>query len=318
VKTRILYLGILAAAVASVSPLAAQQAQKKVPVKATSGTPGAAAQKAPAPANAAAGPWRPAKLADGQPDIQGMWGDILENIASLNVERGDLLYPLSQKLGVPNFPALKMFNGFLIDPPDGLLPHQPWALERRNQAMKEFLAPSPAMMDPQTRGWPNGMPRENYYSSVENGPFQILQPPGYVVFFYEIHHEFRIVPLDGRPHPGSDIKLWEGDSRGHWEGNTLVIEVKNNNDVTRFDVMGNFHSDQMKVTERWTILDKNSIDYKATIDDPKVYTKPWTLGVKMVRAKPGTEILEYAGVEGDKAAEETAPAIIKYNETKKK
>jgi hypothetical protein len=309
-KTRILYLAIFVAVSLSMSPLAAQQKPMLKPPPEPA--------KGAAPAKAADGSWKPAKLSDGQPDIQGMWGDILENIASLNVERGDLLYPVSQKLGVRNYPALRNFKGFLIDPPDGLLPHQPWALERRNQAMKEFLAPSPALMDPQTRGWPNGMPRENYYSSVENGPFQIFQPPGSVVFFYEIHHEFRIVPLDGRACPGKDVKLWEGCSRGHWEGNTLVIEVTNNDDSTRFDVMGNFHTDQMKVTERWTILDKNSIDYKATIDDPKVYTKPWTLGVKMVRAKPGTEIFEYAGVEGDKAALITAPAIIEYNESKKK
>jgi hypothetical protein len=314
VKTRILYLTILAAMSASLSPLAAQQPRKKAAVKAAQTVPGAAPKKGAAPVKGAAGPWQPAKLSDGQPDIQGLWGDVLENIASLNVEPGEHLL----QIGAPKYPALRMFKGFMVDPPDGVMPHQPWALERRNQAMKEFLAPTPAMMDPQTRGWPNGMPRENYYSSIENGPFQIFQPPGYVVFFYEIHHEFRIVPLDGRPHPGQDIKLWEGDSRGHWEGNTLVIEVMNNDDSTRFDVMGNFHSDQMKVTERWTILDKDSIDYKATIDDPKVYTKPWTLGVKMVRAKPGTEIFEYAGVEGDKAATVTAPAIIKYNETKTK
>ncbi len=301
-KTRILTLTLLVAVTAATSPLMAQ-AQKKA---------------APAAAAAPAGKYVPAKLTDGQPDIQGHWGDILENIASLNVEKGPLLNETAVKLGVRNYPALKMFNGFLVDPPEGLLPHQPWALERRNQAMKEFLAPSPALMDPQTRGWPNGMPRENYYSSIENGPFQILQPPGYVVFFYEIHHEFRIVPLDKRPHPGQDIKMWEGDSRGHWEGNTLVIEVKNSNDSTRYDVMGNFHTDQVVVTERWTILDKNSIDYKATIDDPKVYTKPWTLGVKMVRAKPGTEIFEYAGVEGDTAATELAPAIREFNEKKGK
>ncbi|MEQ1897869.1 MAG: hypothetical protein ABL971_10850 [Vicinamibacterales bacterium] len=298
-KTRILTLTLLVAVTVALAPLAAQQAPKKPAAPATA---------------AAGGTYVPAKLSDGQPDIQGHWGDILENIASLNVEPGKLLL----EGGSPEFGALRAFDGFMVDPPKGRIPHQPWALARRNQAMKEFLAPSPAMMDPQTRGWPNGMPRENYYSSIENGPFQILQPPGYVVFFYEIHHEFRIVPLDKRPHPGKDIKLWEGDSRGHWEGNTLVIEVTNSNDSTRFDVMGNFHTDEMRVTERWTILDKNAIDYTATIDDPKVYTRPWTLGVKMVRAKPGTEIFEYAGVEGDTAAAELAPAIKKFNETKAK
>jgi hypothetical protein len=136
------------------------------------------------------------------------------------------------------------------------------------------------------------------------------------VFLYEIHHEFRVVPLDRRPCPNQVVKLWLGCSHGRWEGNVLVIEVTNNNDSTRFDVMGNFHSDEMKVTERWTIESKDMIDYKATIDDPKVYTRPWTLGVKMERAQPGTELFEYAGVEGDKDATITAPAIQKRKETK--
>ena len=253
-------------------------------------------------------PSQPARLSDGQPDIQGLWGDVFENIASLNIEPG----PHLLEIGAPEFIALRTFDGFVLDPPDGVLPHQPWALERRNQAMKEFLAPSPAMMDPQTRGWPNGIPRENYYSSNQNGPIQILQPPGYVVFLYEIHHEYRIVPLDGRPHPGNDIKLWEGDSRGRWEGNTLVIDVTNHNDSTRFDVMGNFHSDEMRVTERWTIVDKDTLEYRATIDDLQVYTKPWTLGVTMERGPEGNEILEYAGVEGETGVE-TAAAIQDYD-----
>lgn len=305
-KTRILTLTLLAALAAAASELALSPL---------------AAQQKPA-AKPAAGPYVPAKLSDGQPDIQGHWGDILENAASLNVERGDLLHPKYNAMSGREYPFLKMFKGFLLDPPDGLLPHQPWALKRRDEAMKEFLAPSPAMMDPQTRGWPNGMPRENYYSSINNGPFQILQPPGMVVFFYEIHHEFRMVPLStpGKPAPpcpGKDVLMWEGCSRGRWDGNTLVIEVTNSNDSTRFDVMGNFHTSDMKVTERWTILDKDSIDYKATIDDPKVYTKPWTLGVKMIRAGKGTEIFEYAGVEGDVAATVTAPAILKATEGKK-
>ena len=305
-KTRILTLTLLVTVTLAFTPLVAQQAQKPA-----------------APAKpAAAGTYVPAKLSDGQPDIQGHWGDILENIASLNVERGDLLAPRYAEMGGRPYPSLRMFKGFLVDPADGLIPHQPWALKRRDEAMKEFLSPSPAMMDPQTRGWPNGMPRENYYSSVNNGPFQILQPPGMVVFFYEIHHEFRMVPLarpgqPAPPCPGKEVLMWEGCSRGRWEGNTLVIEVTNSNDSTRFDVMSNFHTSDMKVTERWTILDKDSIDYTATIDDPKVYTKPWTLGVKMIRARPGTEIFEYAGVEGDTAATELAPAIQKFNETKK-
>ena len=251
----------------------------------------------------------PARTPDGQPDIQGHWASGT-GLFSLNIEPPEHLI----KQGAPRFQALGGRRTIVVDPPDGILPHQPWALERRNKAMSEFLAPSPAMMDPQTRGWPNGVPRENVYSSRDGsvgGPIQIMQPPGHVVFFYETHHEFRIVPLDGRPQPGKDIKLWMGSSRGRWEGNTLVIDVYNNNDSTRFDVVGNFHSDEMRVTERWTFLDKDTLQYRATIDDPKVYTKPWTLGVTHKRAPATTEIFEYAGAEGDKDASETAEAIRK-------
>ena len=162
-------------------------------------------------------------------------------------------------------------------------------------------------MDPQTRGWPNGIPRENYYSSHDGsvgGPIQILQPAGYVVFLYETHHEFRVVPLDGRPHAGQDIKLWMGDSRGRWEGNTLVIDVTNQNDSTRFNVVGDFHSYEMRVTERWTLIDQDTIEHRATIDDPNVYTRPWTIGVTHTRGIPGNELLEYAGVEGDRDVQE--------------
>src|SRR5262249_9416687 len=159
-----------------------------------------------------------------------------------------------------------------------------------------------AQIDTNSRGWPTGIPRENYYSSKDGslgGPIQIFQPKGYVVFFYETHHEFRIVPLDGRPHIGQDIKLWEGDSRGHWEGNTLVVDVTNSNDSTRFSLVGDFHSDSMRVTERWTPIDRNTLEYKATVDDPKVYTAPWTLAMQFTREPAGTEIIEYASVEGE-------------------
>ena len=260
-----------------------------------------------------AGPteWPP-RTADGQPDIQGVWGSADTGIFSLAIEpRSHLLSIGMPTRGLPGqSPSGTIVRPnrkptIVVDPPTGILPHQPWALERRNSVMKGFVRPKPWQIDPQTRGWPNGVPRENYYSSLDGsigGPIQILQPPGYVVFLYETHHEFRVVPLDGRPHPSTDIKLWMGSSRGRWEGNTLVIDVTNQNDSTRFDVVGNFHSDEMRVTERWMYVDQDTLEYRATIDDPKVYTKPWTLGVTHKRTPAGTELLEYAGVEGERNA----------------
>jgi hypothetical protein len=240
---------------------------------------------------------------DGQRDIQGLWASGT-GIFSLNIEPAAHLV----KQGAPLSKGL--MDGkrtIVLDPPDGILPYQPWALERRNQAMREFMAPSPPLMDPQTRGWPNGVPRANYYTSCDSsvgGPLQIMQTAGQVAFFYETHHEFRIVPLDGSPHPGKDIKLWMGASRGRWEGNTLVVELRNSHDATRFDVVANFHSDEMRITERWTVIDKDTLQYRATIEDPQVYTRPWTIGVTHTRCRPGTEIMEYAAVEGEKHTEE--------------
>jgi hypothetical protein len=242
---------------------------------------------------------------NGHPDLQGLWANGTA-IFSLNIEPPSHL----QKYGAPLAAgALGASRTIVIEPPDGILPLQPWALERRNKVMAEYRAPSPALMDPQTRGWPDGVPRLHYYGTCNSsmgGPIQIMQPPGSVVFLYEVQHEFRIVPLDGRPRPGTDIKLWMGSSHGRWEGDTLVIDVTNHNDATRFDVVGNFHSDDMRVTERWTLENKDTLQYRATIDDPRVYTKPWTLAVTHKRCPAGTEIMEYAGVEGDMAVSEAA------------
>ncbi len=112
---------------------------------------------------------------------------------------------------------------------------------------------------------------------------QILQPPGHVVFLAGFNHSYRVVPLDGRPHLPENVKLFMGDSRGRWEGNTLIVDVTNNNDKTWLDVIGSFHSDALHVVERFTVVDARTINYEATIEDPKVYTRPWKLALVLER-----------------------------------
>ena len=252
----------------------------------------------------------PPLTADGQPDMQGVWANAEIGTWTVWYERASYL----ETIGMPKLggliqsnsgpiapPSMPIRETPLLDPPDAILPYQPWALERRNSVMKDYLNPAPWQMDTQTPGWPTGIVRKQAYSSIDGGyggPIQILQPPGYVVFLFETHHEFRIVPLDDRPQPGQDIKMWLGSSRGRWEGNTLVIDVANNNDSPRMTVIGDFHSDEMRATERWTFSDADKLEYQVTIDDPKVFTKPWTLLFFLQRAPEGTELLEYAGVEG--------------------
>jgi hypothetical protein len=129
---------------------------------------------------------------------------------------------------------------------------------------------------------------------------RILQFPTHIVLLHEFGHHYRVIYLDGRPHVPDKLKLWMGDSRGRWEGNTLVVDVTNHNDRTWFDIVGSFHSDAMRITERWTFAGADRIDYVATIDDPKVYTKPWKLRVQLGRNKP-EEQYESAICEGNKA-----------------
>jgi hypothetical protein len=126
--------------------------------------------------------------------------------------------------------------------------------------------------------------------------------PGKVILTYEFNHAYRVIPVDGTPHIAENIKLWMGDSRGRWEGNTLVVDVTNHNDRTWFDLVGSFHSDALQVVERYTIVDPDRIDYQATITDPKVFTQPWTIAFSLTRNKqPGFEHLEMACHEGERS-----------------
>jgi hypothetical protein len=125
-------------------------------------------------------------------------------------------------------------------------------------------------------------------------------------------HTYRVVPTDGRPHLGSGIALFEGDSRGRWEGNTLVVDVTNQKDQVWLDAVGNFFSDAVHVVQRFTLIDKDVIHVEATIDDPKVYTRPWTMVVGWRRSndKP-LEIWENACWEGVQGALEYEKASLK-------
>ncbi len=188
----------------------------------------------------------------------------------------------------------------MLDPADGMIPYLPWARVRRDEVNKDLTSPNVAQVDTRNRGWPDGVPRINFYFV---NPFQIIQTTDAVVFLYEAQHEFRYVPLDGRPQPDKAIQLWMGSSRGHWEGNTLVVTATNHYDRVRLSVAGDFASKDLKVTERWTWLDRDTIDYKVTFEDPNVFSRPWTAGIPIKRVtEPGFELMEYSGVEGDRDA----------------
>ena len=116
-----------------------------------------------------------------------------------------------------------------------------------------------------------------------SGDLQIHQIPGHVVILHEWDHAYRVIPLNGRPHVARDIKLYNGDSRGHWEGETLVVDVTNFNDKVWLDSHGSFYSEALHVVERWTLVNPDTIKYEATLEDPNVFTRPWTITFTLSR-----------------------------------
>ena len=105
---------------------------------------------------------------------------------------------------------------------------------------------------------------------------RLFETPQFIAILHENMHARRLIYMDGKPHP-QGYKAWMGDSRGHWEGNTLVVDVADNNDKSVFDMAGHFHSDALHIVERFTPVDKDTIDYEATFDDPKVFTRPFKM-----------------------------------------
>jgi hypothetical protein len=194
---------------------------------------------------------------------------------------------------------------FIVDPPDGHLPAMtPQAL--RHEAKIEALnsarggdgrADSPedrSMYDRCiTRGIPGSMMPAIYGNS-----YQIVQTPDTIAIRYEMIHETRIIPLDGRPHVGGHIRQLLGDPRGHWDGDTLVVETTNFTNRTHFGYNNRYNSEAQKITERFTPIAPGKLDWQVTIDDPEVWTRPWTFA--MTLTEDDTQpIFEYACHEGN-------------------
>ena len=234
-------------------------------------------------------PWVPARLADGQPDVQGIW-------SAVNAGSTSLTNPISggadlerRATGVEVHVPSR-----IIDPPNGEVPYQPWAAARQKQEESDYDHPTkPEHIDPQHRCLISGIPR--LYTIVP--AFKIIQPPGSVVFVWDEYHAYRVIPLDGRPHVAPNVKLWMGDGRGHWEGNTLVIDTTNVRGA-RLTYIGDFYSDQAHIVERLTFVDADTVNYEATVDDPTVFTRPWTMRV-VEKRRPDNEVWETACYEGN-------------------
>jgi hypothetical protein len=160
---------------------------------------------------------------------------------------------------------------------------QPWA--KVEVASRQL--PERGYDDPTAHCFVAGVPRSTYVPS----PLQILQPPGFVVILHE-RMSWRSIPLDGRPHLPDEMRLWQGDSVGKWDGDTLVVETTNFNGKTWLNEVGEIVSHAERVIERFTPINGDRINYQATVSDPLVYTRPWTVAFALNRQKD--ELLEVA------------------------
>jgi hypothetical protein len=190
-------------------------------------------------------------------------------------------------------------TSIIIDPPDGRIPLLTPEAQARAEAMRAYAKQHPA-----DRAQDRALTERCIYWATAGPPllpgpynnlYQIYQTPGHVMLLSEMIHEARMIPLDGRPHLPSGVRLWTGDPRGHWEGDTLVIETTNFTTKTRF----RGSSENLKVTERLRRVDAKTILYRFTIDDPTSFTSPWTGELPLVAA--AGPIFEYACHEGNQA-----------------
>jgi hypothetical protein len=246
--------------------------------------------------------WTPTRTADGQPDIQGIWqGGAGSANAGHSLEEGccEGAHNRMQGRAANNIGLAKQV---IIDPPNGRIPFQPWAVAKRTEHLINLESPTEVQhIEPEDRCSVQGVPRSNL-----RGPMQILQTPGQVVIMYEWVHAFRVIPVDGRPHAPKGSPMWQGDSRGRWEGNTLVVETTNfrfdpvgYNKQPWIDSHGTFYTDALRVVERWTLVDASTMDYEATIADPNVFTQPWKVAFQIVRGRDKNyEFIEEACWEG--------------------
>ena len=290
------------------------------------------------------GPWTVPRTPDGRPDLQGMWTNAtltplerpraLADRAFLTEQEAAALeaQAAGRQAGADDSAARQQaiargdvgsYNQFwfdsgstilptrqtslVVDPPDGRVPVRPEAEARRDEALKRS-ADHPEFMSMWDRCVSRGVPGWIIPAGYNNA-YQIVQTPGYVVIHAEMIHDARIIPLDGRPPLPSTVRLLEGDSRGRWEGDTLVVETTNFSDrnwiatsAASGRMKGIPQSTALKIVERFTRTAPDRIDYQARIEDPETFTRPWTLAFPLTRDDE-YRIYEYACHEGNRAIE---------------
>jgi hypothetical protein len=212
--------------------------------------------------------YTPPRTPDGHPDLQGVWQVL--NTAAWDIQDH------GARLGVPAGKGVVEGNE---------IPYQPAALARKLENLKNRET-----LDPEIKCHLPGVPRITYMPH----PFRIVQQAERIAILHEYLRVIRYIYMNGNPHPPGPIDWYMGDSRGRWEGNTLVVDVIDFNDQTWFDRAGNFHSDALHLVERFTPTGPDHLLYEVTIEDPKVFTRPWKMSMPLYRRQEkDIELLEY-------------------------
>jgi hypothetical protein len=227
------------------------------------------------------GEYRAPRTADGKPDLNGIW-------QTLGSAHWDLRPHAARSGPVLELGALGAVPAGLGVVEGGAIPYQPWAAEKQAQNQADWVK-----LDPAVKCYMPGIPRATYMPF----PFQIVQTKEAILMAYEFAGASRIVYMD-QPDFESPAEMWMGHSRGHWEGETLVVDVTSQVPDTWLDSAGNFHSDALHVVERYTARGPDHLLYEATIEDPKVFTRPWKISMPLYRRlEPDVQLLEFKCVE---------------------
>ena len=238
--------------------------------------------------------YRAPRTASGKPDLNGVWQAL--NEANYDIQAHTARPAMALRSGpygpVPAAPVLALGAAGSVPPGLGVvegdeIPYQPDALVKKKENQENWLT-----ADPEIKCYLPGVPRANYMPY----PFQIFQNTNMIFIAYEYAGAVRNIYLkDPGPPP---VDSWMGQSVGHWEGETLVVDVKGMNDQTWFDRAGNFHSDALHVIERYTRTSPDVISYEATIEDPKVFTRPWKMSMPLYRRQEkNAQLMDFKCVE---------------------
>jgi len=283
--------------------------------------------------------WTAPRTVDGQPDLQGVWTNAtitpferpaqLAGKAFLTEQEAAEIEKQSAKSKVDRPPAAGDVGNYnqvwfdsgtkvvstrqtslVVDPPDGRVPVKPAAEAKRDYDLAH-IGDSYEHMSVWDRCITRGVPGRMFPAGYNNA-YQIVQSAGYVVIMSEMIHDARVIPIDGiagRAHAPAEVRSWDGDSRGRWDGNTLVVDTTNFNgkgwiatSAATGRIKGIPESEALHVIERFTRTDPGTIQYEVTIDDPNVYSKPWKVAIPLTRDAEYI-VYEYACHEGNEAVE---------------